>query len=151
MRTPRDRFWQSDSGEMYVDFLVQFLIATTIIVTLTGFFNLFMQHQNVVYIAKRLVRAIELSGQHDYNIFNLFNQLVGELKLSGANYTVYNASGGVVQRLGSNNRIQLRDTFIVQVEYKLDFRVFLPLSELYSIPFTLQARLPGMSEVFYRP
>ena len=133
------------SGAMYVDFLVQFFIAITVVVTVISFFNIFVKHQNVVFVAKRLVRAVEVTGKNDIELQAMFVTLVDELGLDGADFSLENVS-----YLSDGESIQLRDTFTVVVTYPIEFVIASPGEATFSIPFTLQARLPGMSEVFFR-
>ncbi|MCL2497170.1 MAG: DUF4320 family protein [Symbiobacteriaceae bacterium] len=135
---------QGDSGDMYVDFLIKFFLAITVVATLSGFFNIFIQHQHVVFLTKRVTRALEISGQNDAAITALFNKMRDELRMVGAYYTVSDVS--YIQ----GNKIQLRDTFTVTVRYPLYLQVVMPLGAAITIPFTLEVRLPGMSEVFWR-
>ena len=90
---------------------------------------------------------MEVSGAKDAGVDALFQQLTADLGLLGAEYRLVN----VTYLPGSGGRIQLRDTFTVVVTYPVSFSIA-PLSGERLPPsiFTIEARLPGMSEVFWR-
>ena len=140
------RFRQSERGEAYFDFIVKFVITMCVAATFISFYDIYVKHQNVVAVAKRVTRAIEISGANNATVTALFNQLCADMKMSGATFNVVNVSyfpGGV-------RRIQLRDSFTVVVTYPMQLRMARIGNTPLGIPITLEAKLGGMSEVYWR-
>lgn len=127
-----------------VDTLVKILVATVFLMTLVEFYAIFMKYQNVSYVARRLTRAVEVSGTVE-GIDADFNNLCSMSKLDGAAYnieaTYFNSSGA----------IQLRDTFTVEVTYTYYLNIFSPsFGAPVKLPINMRAKAGGMSEVFYK-
>ena len=147
-------FLKDRRGDLYVDFLVKFFIAIAVVVTLISFFDMFIKHQNLVFVANRLVRAIEISGLHDATLDGMFYDLCSGLGLVDAEFEIEFDACPV--RDGTCNcstlsvEIQLRHTFTVIVRYPMVFTIAQPGEANIGIPFTMQVRLPGMSEVYWR-
>jgi len=149
-------FLRDRRGDLYVDFLVKFLIAIAVVVTLISFFDMFIKHQNLVFVANRLVRAVEVSGLNDSTLDSMVVQLCTELGLENAEFDleldVCPIHDGTCNcyALSNSAAIQLRHTFTVVVRYSMVFTIAQPGEANIGIPFTMQVRLPGMSEVYFR-
>ncbi|GHU94339.1 hypothetical protein FACS1894208_05240 [Clostridia bacterium] len=131
---------------MFYEIIVKTLIVVVFLLTVINLYNVFIKYQNVNYICRRVVRAIEVEGQVNGNIDSVFNQLTAQLNIN-ASYTVKNTSYWDYSR-----KIQLRDNFTVEVTATYDFQVLSPLFAppvIISIP--LKADITGMSEVYWKP
>jgi len=131
-------------GEVMVDTLVKFLVVTVFLLTLIEFYALFMRYQNVSYTARRLTRAIEVSGTTE-GIDGDFSNLVSMTNLDGASYSID------APYFDSSGKIQLRDTFTVEVRFTYYLNVFSPsFGPPVRLPINMTARVGGMSEVFHK-
>jgi len=131
---------------MYLDFMIKFVITMCIAATFISFYDIYVKHQNVVFVAKRLTRAIETTGANSAAITTLFNQLCADMGMTGATFQVVN----VTYMPTGVRRIQLRDRFTVVVRYPMRLRMAQIGTTPLQIPLTLEARLAGMSEVYWR-
>jgi len=132
---------------MFVSFIIKFVITMTILATVISFYDIFIKHQHIVFVAKRIVRAIEVSGANDSAITTLFNQLCTEMGLTGASLTVVPDGGYHPSGL---RRVQLRQRFTVTIRFPMRLRMAQFGDTPLQIPITLESRLVGMSEVFWR-
>ena len=145
----RKRFHTDTSGSTYFDFMIQFFICICIIATLVHFYNIFVVHQNMVFVAKRIVRAIEVEGANNAGIQLMFNRLRNEVGLGTATLQVIPDTPYLP---GGGNRIQLRNTFEVRVAFNW-MVTFIDIGgggRPIGVPMNLEVRLSGMSEVFWR-
>ena len=131
-------------GDMFVETLVKLVVVTVFLLSLVEFYAIFIKYQNVNFVARRMVRAIEVSGGTQ-GIGTMFSNISTQVKLNGATYTIEavycNGNGG----------IQLRDTFTVEVKYTYYFTVFSPnFSPPLRIPINMSAKFGGMSEVYHK-
>ena len=131
-------------GELYVDFLVKFFLAIAVVVSLVGFFDMFMKHQHLVFVAKRLVRAVEVTGEYGDAVDRIFYDLRDNLKLDGADFTLTNSSTS----LQGHQIIQLQQQFVVEVTYPMKFHVADIGQNQLDYEFTVAVTLSGMSEVY---
>lgn len=132
-------------GEMVVDVLIYCLVGTIALMTIIEFYNVFMKYQNLTFVTRRLVRAVEVTGT-TAGLQTVFDELVDSTGLDGATFSV-NAvyCDGV-------NRIQLRNTFTITVDYVYQLNVFTPDNAAsVAIPIDMQTSMGGMSEVYTRP
>ena len=140
-------------GSTYVDFLVQFLIAIALVVSLVGFFEMFFTHQNVVAIAKRMVRVVEIEGRTD-SLDALFSRLCDDFGLdngSAAYYVENIRQPGDMDQPSDPAVIQLRGTFAIRVEYTTEWQIINVAGTAVVNPrFTFNSTLSGMSEVYSR-
>jgi len=143
----RRRLHRDQRGSTYVEFLVQFFIVMVLVAGIITLYSIFTTHQHVVFMARRLVRAIEVTGVNDYNVHNLFLSLRDDLGLLAADFQVIN----VTYFPGGGQRIQLRDTFTVEVVFPQHLQFANVNGATIAIPFNHRVRLNGMSEVFWRP
>jgi hypothetical protein len=131
-------------GEIMVDVLVKFLVVTVFLLTLVEFYALFMRYQNVSYVARRLTRSIEVSGTTE-GANGDFANLISMANLDGASFTID------APYFDSSGKIQLRDTFAVEVRFTYYINVFSPtVGPPMRLPISMTARMGGMSEVFHK-
>ena len=146
IRHPPAALLRSKNGEMFYEVIIKTLIVVVFLLTVINLYNVFLKYQNVNYLCKRIVRAIEIEGQLNGNIESVYNQINNELNL-GASYTVKNVS-----YFDYSNKIQFRDTFTVEVTAGYDFQILNPLfAPPVVIHIPLKAGITGMSEVYWKP
>lgn len=146
IRHPPAALLRSKDGEMFYEVIIKTLIVVVFLLTVINLYNVFIRYQNVNYLCKRIVRAIEIEGQVNGNVDTIFDQINNELHLN-ANYTVKNVS-----YFDSSQKIQLRDTFTVEVTASYDFEILNPMFAppvVVNIPLTVH--ITGMSEVYWKP
>ncbi len=91
-------------SEAFLDVLFQFAVAMSLIFCFVALWKPFIYKQNMDYMAKTLVRAVEANGRIDGNITALANELKSEM---GVNPTItWNAA-----YISGTNKIQLRQKF----------------------------------------
>jgi len=140
------RFFSDQRGDAYIGFIIKFLVTMSIVASLISVYSIFVKHQAMVSINKRVVRAMEVSGANDAAITTLFNSMCNTQGLSGATLQVTDVS------YLSGGRIQLRNTFTTVLRYPMQIKILDATGSrppVY-ITLTLESRLSGMSEVFWR-
>jgi len=134
-------------GEMFYEVIIKTLIVVVFLMTVISLYNIFIKYQNVNYLCKRTVRAIEVEGAVSSDVTAKFNELNQQLKLN-ASFTVTDVSYFDV----SEKTIQLRQNFTVHVRDQYDFTILNPLfAPPVVIPIPLEATITGMSEVYQKP
>ena len=132
---------------MFYEVIIKTLIVVVFLLTVISLYNVFIKYQNVTYLCKRTVRAIEVEGAVSSDVASKFEELNQQLKLN-ATFTVTNVS----YFDSSARTIQLRDNFTVHVRDQYDFTIMNPLfAPPVVIPIPLEATLTGMSEVYQKP
>ena len=132
-------FINNEDGDAFFGVIVQTLAIVTLVLTLVNTYNLFWKQQNVIYLTRNLVRAIELDGNTD-NADSLFSSLSSSMGLdAGTTYSVSCAG-----------KIQLRDAFTVTVNSPYTLDVFGAQGKGISLNLNLQSTLEGISEVYWK-
>jgi hypothetical protein len=139
-RTSVRLFASDESGTMYFDIIIKTVIIVTILMTVIGFYDVFVKHQNITYMARRIVRAVELEGTASA-AGAVFTELKAGLGLPDATYSI--------DRTG---RIQIREDFTVTVTSPYVIRLFDPaLGPPAELSVVFGARLTGVSERYWKP
>ncbi len=132
------------SGSTTVEALVAMLLLFAVVGTFLLVPPVFTHKQNIDVMARKLVRAVEVSGTIDEHIDELYNRLANELGIHPtveweANY------------IPGTNHIQLRDTFRLKLTASYPITIFEPT---FTAP--IQAHIPisitltGVSEVYFK-
>ena len=134
-------------GSAIYELIIKTIVFITLIATVISFLSVFTVYINLNYTCRRVVRSIELDGQVTAASTDLFNQLKTRLNVGDASMTVSN-----VTYHDASKKIQLRQTFTVELRSEYDFLVFRPLftSETVVIKIPLVCSLSGMSERFWK-
>lgn len=134
-------------GEMFYEVIIKTLIVVVFMLTVINLYNVFIKYQNVNYLCKRIVRAIEVEGAVSGDVTAKFVELNSQLKLN-ATFTITD----VYYFDTSDKTIQLRDNFTVHVRDQYDFTILNPMfAPPVVIPIPLESTLTGMSEVYHKP
>jgi hypothetical protein len=132
-------------GELMVDTLVMCIVVVVFLLTLIEFYGIFIKYQNVNTVARRMTRAVEVSGTTN-GLQTTFDTLVANAGLQGATFEV-NATF-----FDGTGAIQLRDHFTVTVNYPYRFNIFSPdFSDPVGFVIPMNSSVTGMSEVFHKP
>lgn len=136
---------KNENGTMYYEVIIQVVIVITLLLTSLSIFNIFIKYQSNNYIAKRIVRAIEIEGAVSAEVNTIFSELKGNTNLDNATYKIVDVN------YFSGNKIQLRETFTVIVESEIFVEILDPLfAPPVRIPIKLTSSLTGMSEVYHK-
>lgn len=131
-------------SEAFLDVLFQFAVAMSLIFCFVALWKPFIYKQNMDYMAKTLVRAVEANGRIDGNITALANELKSEM---GVNPTItWNAA-----YISGTNKIQLRQKFTLTVHDTIDIKLIEPTftsSLVISIP--IEKKFIGISQVYWK-
>lgn len=138
------RMLKNQRGDLNVGFLIQFFCFICALLTVISLFQVFTTHSNVSFVARRVARAVEVTGAYDSNITAYFSELVDTVGLQGARLDI-DAS-----YIPGGKRIQLRDRFTVTVSYDGEWLLFQPLGYRVALPLYYRGRISGMSEVFHK-
>lgn len=131
-------------SEAYLDVLFQFAVAMSLIFCFVALWKPFIYKQNMDYMAKTLVRAVEANGRIDGNITALANELKSEM---GVNPTItWNAA-----YISGTNKIQLRQKFTLTVHDTIDIKLIEPtFTSPLVISIPIEKKFIGISQVYWK-
>lgn len=131
-------------SEAFLDVLFQFAVAMSLIFCFVALWKPFIYKQNMDYMAKTLVRAVEANGRIDGNITALANELKSEM---GVNPTItWNAT-----YISGTNKIQLRQKFTLTVHDTIDIKLIEPtFTSPLVISIPIKKKFIGISQVYWK-
>lgn len=131
-------------SEAFLDVLFQFAIAMSLIFCFMALWKPFIYKQNMDYMAKTLVRAVEANGRIDGEITALANELKSEM---GVNPTItWNAP-----YISGTNKIQLRQKFTLTVRDSVDIKLIEPtFGSPLVISIPIEKKFTGISQVYWK-
>ena len=131
-------------SEAFLDVLFQFAVAMSLIFCFVALWKPFIYKQNMDYMAKTLVRAVEANGRIDGNITALANELKSEM---GVNPTItWNAA-----YISGTNKIQLRQKFTLTVHDTIDIKLIEPtFTSPLVISIPIEKKFNGISQVYWK-
>lgn len=131
-------------SEAFLDVLFQFAVAMSLIFCFVALWKPFIYKQNMDYMAKTLVRAVEANGRIDSNITALANELKSEM---GVNPTItWNAA-----YISGTNKIQLRQKFTLTVHDTIDIKLIEPtFTSPLVINIPIEKKFIGISQVYWK-
>lgn len=131
-------------SEAFLDVLFQFAVAMSLIFCFVALWKPFIYKQNMDYMAKTLVRAVEANGRIDGNITALANELKSEM---GVNPTItWNAA-----YISGTNKIQLRQKFTLTVRDTIDIKLIEPtFTSPLVISIPIEKKFIGISQVYWK-
>ena len=131
-------------SEAFLDVLFQFAVAMSLIFCFVALWKPFIYKQNMDYMAKTLVRAVEANGRIDSNITALANELKSEM---GVNPTItWNAA-----YISGTNKIQLRQKFTLKVHDTIDIKLIEPtFTSPLVISIPIEKKFIGISQVYWK-
>lgn len=137
---------RNKKGSSYYDLIIKTFIVITLLATVLSFLSIFTTYLNLNHICRRVVRTVELEGQVSDAVYEVFNKLKEQTGLSPE------MSIKDVQYCDEQNKkIQLRDTFTVEMEYNHVFTLFQPsFSPPVRIVIPMKVRITGMSEQYWK-
>lgn len=133
-------------GSSYFELIIKTFIIITLLTTVLSFLSIFTTYLNLNHICRRVVREVELEGQVSETVYDVFYKLKEQTGLS-PEMTIED----VTYCDGQNQKIQLRDTFTVDMEYNHVFTIFKPsFAPPVRIVIPMKARIAGMSEKYWK-
>ena len=135
---------KSRKGEAFVEILIQFAVAMSLIFCFIALWKPFIYKQNVDYMAKTLVRAVEANGRIDSSIAGLANELKNEM---GVNPTViWNAP-----YIAGTDKIQLRSKFTLTIRDTIQIKLIEPtFGPPLVIDIPIEKQFIGISQVYWK-
>ena len=146
MRKKRDgsRIKSECKGSVYFEVMISLMILFAVIATFLYFPPLFIKKQNIDYMGKKLVRAVEITGMVDDTIESFAQELKDTL---GINPTL-EWEANYIQ---GTEKIQIREIFelTLREEYHIKFIYISPDQDIgITIPIT--SVVTGVSEVYHK-
>ena len=133
-------------GSSYYDLIIKTFIVITLLATVLSFLSIFTTYLNLNHICRRVVRTIELEGQVSEPVYEVFNKLKEQTDLS-PEMSIKDVQYCDVQNL----KIQLRDTFTVELAYNHVFTLFKPsFAPAVQITIPMIVKITGMSEQYWK-
>lgn len=131
-------------GSAFIEVLFQFAIIMSLIFCFITLWKPFIYKQNLDYMAKTLVRAVEANGRIDGEITALANDLKSEM---GVTPTVtWNAP-----YIAGTNKIQLRKRFTLTIRDTIQIKIVEPTFGsplILNIP--IEKKFIGISQVYWK-
>lgn len=132
-------------GAVMIWQIFEIILFCALIYTFISLWPVFIQKQNVDYIAKTLVRAVETNGRIDSSITDLQHELEDNfnLELDNVNWhTTY---------IPGTNKIQIKSKFTLTVQDSATVRIMNPtFGEPLDIDIPLSKTFTGISQVFWK-
>jgi hypothetical protein len=133
-------------GSSYIDLIIKTLVVITLMATVISFLGVFTTYLNLNHMCRRVVRVVELEGQVAEPAYDVFYRLKQQTGLS-PEMTIENVAYCDEQ----NQKIQLRDTFTITMEYSHAFTLFRPsFTDPIQIQIPMRVSITGMSEKYWK-
>jgi len=141
---PFQKLLSDRKGSSYFDLIIKTLVVITLMATVMNFLSIFTTYLNLNHVCRRVVRVVELEGQVSDKAYDVFYRLKQQTGLS-PEMTVEDVE------YCEGQKIQLRDTFTVTMEYNHPFTIFTPsFAPPVQINIPMKVSITGMSEVFWK-
>jgi len=141
---PFQKLLSDRKGSSYFDLIIKTLVVITLMATVMSFLSIFTTYLNLNHVCRRVVRVVELEGQVSDKAYDVFYRLKQQTGLS-PEMTVEDVE------YCEGQKIQLRDTFTVTMEYSHPFTIFMPsFAPPVQIHIPMKVSITGMSEVFWK-
>ena len=133
-------------GNAYYELIIKTLVVITLMATVISFLGVFTTYLNLNHMCRRVVRVVELEGQVAEPAYDVFYRLKQQTGLS-PEMTIENVAYCDEQ----NQKIQLRDTFTITMEYSHAFTLFRPsFTDPIQIQIPMRVSITGMSEKYWK-
>lgn len=131
-------------GSAFIEVLFQFAIIMSLIFCFVTLWKPFIYKQNLDYMAKTLVRAVEANGRIDGEITALANDLKSEMCVTPT--VTWNAP-----YIAGTNKIQLRKRFTLTIRDTIQIKIVEPTFGsplILNIP--IEKKFIGISQVYWK-
>lgn len=144
--SPFLKLFSNRSGSTFFDLIIKMLVVITLMATVISFLGVFTTYLNLNHVCRRVVRVVELEGQISDKAYEVFYQLKQQTGLS-PEMSIEN----VQYCDGTNQKIQLRDTFTITMKSSHTFTIFSPsFGPPVEINIPMRVSITGMSEKFWK-
>ncbi len=134
----------SRKGSSYFDLMIKTLVVITLMVTVMSFLSIFTTYLNLNHVCRRVVRVVELEGEVSDKAYDVFYRLKQQTGLS-PEMTIEDVE------YCEDQKIQLRDTFMVTMVYSYPFTIFMPsFAPPVQINIPMKVSITGMSEKYWK-
>ena len=141
---PFQKLLSDRKGSSYFDLIIKTLVVITLMATVMSFLSIFTTYLNLNHVCRRVVRVVELEGQVSDKAYDVFYRLKQQTDLS-PEMTVEDVE------YCEGQKIQLRDTFTVTMEYNHPFTIFTPsFAPPVQINIPMKVSITGMSEKYWK-
>jgi hypothetical protein len=131
-------------AEGFIEIIFQFAIIMSLIFCFITLWKPFIYKQNIDYMAKTLVRAVESNGRIDNSITDLQNELKNEL---GVNPKIK----WTATYIAGTNKIQIRKKFTLTLSDELALNLIEPsFSSPVVIKIPINKKFIGISQVYWK-
>lgn len=131
-------------GEAFLDVLFQFAIIMSLIYCFITLWKPFIYKQNIDYMARTLVRAVEANGRINSDITALANELKSELGITPS--ISWNAP-----YITGTNKIQLRKKFSLIIKDTITLNLISPsFTSPLTITIPIEKKVTGISQVYWK-
>ncbi len=128
-----------------IEIIFEFVIIMALLLSFIAIWRPFIQKQNIDYIARTLVRAVETNGRIDSSITDLQNELEDDLGLEIDSITWH------ATYIPGTNKIQIKDEFSLTIEDMATIKLFEPtFSDPVEINIPIKKTFTGISQVFWK-
>lgn len=142
------KYLKPESGVSFWPIIVTIFFMSLLFISIT-FFEPFQVDRKCNYIADKIVKEIEESGEINAEIENMISDLCTEMKLDAT----IEYEGNFIYSSRGTMLIQIRDTFYVTVKKPGELKIIEPvfLDKPISFSYVAKARLKGKGQVYWRP
>ena len=131
-------------GGLYIDLLLGLMIISAVLFSFLSIPEIFIQKQEIDYIARTIARRIEQEGKIDDGLYVFMNELKNE---TGLNPSI-TWSGDFC---GPENKLQLREKFFLEISDVARIKIIDPsFSSPIVLELPIKKRISGVSEVYWK-
>ena len=145
MKNMAKNFAKKKKGSIAIWQIFEIILFAALVYTFITLWPVFLQKQNVDYIAKTMVRAVETNGRIDSSITDLQHELENDfgVELDDVRWTT--------QYVPGTNKIQIKSKFELTVTDHATIRIINPtFGDPLDINVPMSKTLVGVSQVFWK-
>lgn len=135
------RVLRNNRGEVYFDLLLSMGILLIVVYSLMLCFPVFVVRQNIDYMAKVLVREIEITGEKGA----AFETELAKLKEQAGLDPQIIVTGNFKE-----NKLQIKERFTVEITEVVEIVLFNVLGKELKFSIPIHKEVSGMSEVYHK-
>lgn len=132
-------------GSVMIWQMFEIILFVALVYTFVTFYPVFIQKQNVDYIAKTMVRAVETNGRIDSSITDLQHELEDDfgIEIDDVRWST--------QYVAGTNKIQIKTKFYLTITDYATVRIMNPtFGNPLDIDIPITKKLTGISQVFWK-
>jgi hypothetical protein len=138
------KHFKDSRGEFFLDMLIGFMVLMSIILSLLTLPELFIKKQEIDYMAKTIVRRVEIEGELNSKV----NELIDSLAYESGFKPRIEWEGNFY---GSSNRLQIRERFKLTLNHMVRIKLIDPaFSNPVFMDIPISKSIYGVSEVYWK-